>query len=317
IRFGLGAVKGAGASAVDSILAARGERPFDSIEDYLSRVDFKKVNKKVNESLIKAGAFDSLSKTDGTLPSLGQARSRAMEKFEAAGGQIPSLSLFGDDEDGASPGGGWSEADLLKNEKAALGFYISGNPLSKYAPLLEATGIRSVAGLRNAEDKETVEAAGVVMSIRKLQTRRGDLMAAMVLEDEEAMVEVIVFPELYKTHAGLMDTDRPMLVKGQLEKSEKGLKIIGEDISPLEDLPFRRKENGRAVININGSGAAPEAMRALKDVVDSHKGELPLYLKIRARGSETLLQTAHSITPDLGFIAKVEQYFGKGTVKVV
>ena len=316
IRFGLGAVKGAGASAVDSILTARGDRPFDSVEDYLSRVDLRKVNKKVNESLIKAGAFDSLSKTDGSLESLGLTRLRTLEKFESAGGQIPSLSLFGDDEDaGGSTTGGWSEADLLKNEKDSLGFYISGNPLSKYAPLLKATGIRSVSGLKNAEDKETVEAAGVVMSIRKLQTKKGDLMAAMVLEDEESMLEVIIFPDLYKTHAELMDTDSPMLVRGQLEKSDKGLKILAEDISLLEDLPYRRKENGRAVIFIDSSDT--KAMHALKDVVDSHSGEMPLYLRIRSNGSDTLLQTAYNITPDLGFIARVEQYFGKGTIKVV
>ncbi|MCK4912007.1 MAG: hypothetical protein KAR83_10210, partial [Thermodesulfovibrionales bacterium] len=182
-------------------------------------------------------------------------------------------------------------------------------------PLLEATGIRSVSGLKNAEDKETVEAAGVVMSIRKLQTKKGELMAALVLEDEEAMAEVIVFPDLYRTHAALLEADRPMLVRGQLEKSEKGLKIVGEEMSPLEDLPYRSGANRRAVIAIRGAG--PEAMHALKDVVDSHRGELPLYLKIKSKGSETLLQTAHSITPDLGFIGKVEKYFGKGAIKVV
>ena len=318
IRFGLGAVKGAGAAAVDSILAARGDTPFDSMEDYLARVDLRKVNKKVNEGLIKSGAFDSLTETDGSLASLGKIRSRAMEKLSASGGQIPSLSLFGDEED--QPGGvnnGWSESDLLKNEKDALGFYISGNPLSKYAPLLEATGIMSVSGLKNARDKETVEAAGVVMSIRKLQTKKGELMAALVLEDEEAMAEVIVFPDLYRTHAGIIETDRAMLVRGQLEKSEKGLKIVGEEMSPLEDLPYRSGGNRRAVITVSGGESNPKAMHSLKDVVDSHRGELPLYLKIRSKGSDTLLQTAHSITPDLGFINKVEQYFGKGALKVV
>jgi DNA polymerase-3 subunit alpha len=316
IRFGLGAVKGAGANAVDSVLAARGEKPFEAIEDYLARIDFKKVNKKVNESLIKAGAFDSLSETDGSLDSLGKARSRAMDKFEAAGGQIPSLSLFGDDEE-TLHGSGWNEAELLKNEKDSLGFYISGNPLSKYSSLLEATGIRSISGLKKAADKEILETAGIVMSIRKLQTKKGDLMAAIILEDEDAMAEAIIFPDLYRTHAGLIETDKPMLIKGQLEKSEKGLKMVVEDISALEDLPYRKGDNLRAVITIKGNGSSTEKIKALKDVVDSHGGELPLYLRIKSKGSDTLLQTAHSITPDLKFISKIEDYFGKGAIKVV
>jgi DNA polymerase-3 subunit alpha len=320
IRFGLGAVKGAGTNAVDAVLSARGGEPFETVEDYLSRVDLRKVNKKVNESLIKAGAFDSLSKDDGALEALGKARARAMEKLEASGGQIPSLSLFGDEaEEGAAPGGGWDEADLLKREKEALGFYISGNPMSRFDRMLDTMGIRSVGGLKSASDQEVVEAAGIVMSIRKLRTKRGEIMAALVLEDEDAMAEVILFPDLYQEYAGILDTDRPMLVRGTLEKSEKGMKIVSEAISPLEDLPYRTGENLRAVITIEGGNgsAGSEVLKALKDVVDSHRGELPLYLKIRSGGADTLLQTSHSIVPDMGFIEKVEGFFGKGSIKVL
>jgi DNA polymerase-3 subunit alpha len=320
IRFGLGAVKGAGQGAVDAILEARAEGgPFDLFEDYLSRVDTKRINKKVSESLIKAGAFDSITSTDGSLDALGKWRSSLIDKVSVSNGTIPSLSLFGDEDPSALPdGAGWDEAELLKNEKDALGFYISGSPLNKYRRVLETLGIREIRSLEQREDKQEVEAAGIVMAVRKIRTRKGDIMAAVSLEDENGAVEAIVFPDLYQEHPDLVQKEVPLYALGTLEKSEKGLKVIAKELAHLDGLLEKNGNGRRAIITINGNGgSAKDALHDLLELAQAVSGSMPLYLTIRAGGAETLIQTSLSIQPDEAFIHKVEELFGHGTLKVV
>ncbi len=319
IRFGLGAVKGAGQAAVDAILEARdAEGPFTSFEEYLSRVDSRRINKKVSESLIKAGAFDSIGKVEGSLDGLCRWRSSLTQKLGAANGSIPSLSLFGDDDPSAAPEcAGWDEAELLKNEKDALGFYISGSPLNRYRSVLATLGIRGILSLNDRIDQQEVEVAGIVMAVRKIRTRKGDIMAAVSLEDEDGLTEVIIFPDLYREHPELVQKEVPLYVEGTLEKSEKGLKVIAKALVHLDNLLEQNGNGKRAVITLNGNGSSPEQLRSLHAVASALPGAMPLYLAIRSSGTETLIQTSMNIRPDEGFINRVEELFGHGTLKVL
>jgi DNA polymerase-3 subunit alpha len=328
IRFGLGAVKGAGTAAVDAVMAAREDGgPFVSLEDYRRRVSATgKVNKKVNESLVKAGALDSLGDADGSMSSLGRWRAGAVKRLGNGGGE-PSLNLFGPPDDASAPASNslsmsmappdksddsWDEAELLKHEKDALGFYITGNPLRKYSGMLKLMNVRGLSSL--TRDGEEAETAGIVMGIRKIRTRKGDIMASVLIEDEEGSAEVVVFPDLYRAHGPLLEKDTALFVKGTAEVSEKGLKIVARELSGLDGLLKGNGNNRRAVISIPEGGAD---LKALKRVIEGSSGPMPLYLNIRAGSTETLIQTSLGIEPHRALIDSVEGFFGKGTLKVI
>jgi len=322
IRFGLGAVKGAGTAAVEAILEARASGPFESLDDYLRRVDTRKVNKKVSESLIKAGALDSLGETDGSAASLGRWRAKAVRRLENGGGE-PSLNLFGPPEEApaaaVSPASvypedeAWDEAELLKHEKEALGFYITGNPLSRYADMLSVMNIKGMATL--TADGAEAEAAGIVTGLRRIRTKKGDIMAYLSLEDDDGSAEVVVFPDLYKAQSSLMGKDTPLYVKGALEVSEKGVKIVARELSALDSLMNGNGSGRRAVISVS-SGASPD-LRALRTLLAGAAGPMPVYLNVRAGGAETLIQTAMGIQPDQVLIRRVEECLGKGSIRVI
>jgi len=315
IRFGLAAVKGVGHGAVDTIISTRDTGgPFTSIEDYMQRVEGKGVNKKVNEGLLKSGAFDALISHDGTLISMAAARSGAL-KTVVGGPANPTLSLFaGMEEDLPGPDGDvWDEAEMLKNEKAALGFYITGSPLSRYSGILDAMDIRTVSSLASSEDRSEVSAAGIVMSVRKVRTRKGDLMAALGMEDENGFLELVVFPDMYREKAGIIEKDVPLYFTGTLEKSDKGIKVVASDIRRLDDA-LAEVGSKRAVVNI---GAEKSGLGPLKELAEKHGGLVPLYLNIRVSGAETLIETSTGVMPDACFIEGIEAAYGKGSIKVV
>jgi DNA polymerase-3 subunit alpha len=313
IRFGLGAVKGVGASAIDSILATREQGTFNSFGDFMGRVDTRKVNKKVVESLIRGGAFDSLNPEGEESPSLGSlCLWRAAASEELKGGQTLSLGLFGTPEE-AQQEAGWDEAELLRFEKDALGFYISGSPLGKYKKVLSLMNVSEIPALDALEDRADVETAGVVSAGKRLRTRGGESMAYASLEDEGA-VEVIVFPDLYKQRGGLLEKNAYLLVRGVLDKSDKGMKLIARELSGLDELMSENGNGHKAELSISGTG---HDLKALKKLLEGSRGRMPLYLRIRAGGTETLVLTSLSVQLDGNLIEGVENYFGKGALKVV
>jgi DNA polymerase-3 subunit alpha len=313
IRFGLGAVKGVGAAAIDAILEAREkDGKFDSPGNFLKRVDTKRVNKKVIEALVKAGAFDSASE-DISGPAI--KRSKALEALENPNGSSPSLNLFGGAEE-AVEAEGWDEATLLRCEKEALGFYLTGNPLSKYREHISSMNLRNTAELEELEDRQEVEVAAMLHNIRKLRTRdKSEIMASLTLEDEDGSAEAIVFPELYRANSELLKKDAALLVKGTLDKTEKGNKIIAKEITGLDDLVKTAKEGMKVEITIRCANGRAD-LRKLRDAVSAHKGQNPLYLKIFKDKAETLILTGLHVHAGGGLVNSVEEVLGKGTVRI-
>lgn len=316
IRFGLGAVKGVGAAAVESIVAAREQAPFASFEDFMARIDSRRVNKKVVDCLVKAGAFDTLDPARGdapTLKALARWRASLCEKLKGGVG-APSLGLFGEASSGAQEKEGWDETELLRNEKDALGFYISGSPLNRYKKMLALMNVRDILSLEAAEDRTEIDTAGVVSALKRLRTRgKGETMAYVTLEDEGS-VELIVFPELYRQSAEILEKDAPLLVKGTLDKTDRGIKIIARELSGLDDLVVKNGNGRKVELSINGKGCD---LRTLKKLLEGSRGQMPLYLRIRAGGTETLVQTPMGVQPNEALVEKVEEFFGKGALKVV
>ncbi len=311
IRFGLEAVKGVGAAAIESIIEVRTEGgPFLSVSDFIERVDTRKVNKKVLESLVKAGSFDSLGVT----------RAAAMKTVSDAlnGSRMKNpgqTNIFGDEMPEAEVTEEWEEAELLKNEKEALGFYITGHPLAKHEKMLARLGARKTSDLENAADREEVMVGGILRALKKKNVKStGDMMAYVTLEDNEGSVEVIVFPDLYRKTNGLLSKDEAVLVKGDIDKDEKGVRVRAREITGLEEAGRRSYRNME--LSLEGRESCSGKFPGIREVVDRYPGDLPFYLRIRLDGIETIIATACRVRPDRVLVGTLEDVAGKGAVTV-
>jgi len=311
IRFGLEAVKGVGASAIESIIESRNaEGPFTSIENFLQRVDSRRVNKKVIESLIKAGAFDSsdISRA-GAMELMGKILN-GNSRAKALGQQ----SIFGGaSEETAGSNREWDEFELLKYEKEALGFYITGHPLTKYSRQLEKINVKKTSELENIPDGEEIQIGGILRNIKKIQTRsKTEIMAYCTIEDADGSVEMLVFPQLYRASIPILQKDTLLLIKGTVDKTEKGIKLISTDISRLDELEM---EMGKIEIILRHPLSDSSSLQRLRSALSKYKGEHPLYLRIFLKDAETLISTGMKISSDNEVISRVEEIVGKGAVR--
>jgi DNA polymerase-3 subunit alpha len=280
------AVKNVGESAIESIIEARGDQKFVSLFDFCERVDMKKVNKRVVESLIKCGAFDAT----------GAKRSQMMAALESAldyGQRIqkertdPQLSLFDVGESAPSinaPGlpeiGEWDKKQFLAFEKEALGFYLSGHPLNRYAELLDKFTNANAISIKELKDGGIVRIGGLVHNIKTIKTKKGDLMAFVTIEDMHAVVEATVFSRVYADARDLLVEDQPVLIQGQIQKDEKSVKVLADTIIPID----KAEEIWTASIhfNIEISRTDREILVELHDILIRHSGTCPAFLHLRS-----------------------------------
>ncbi len=226
IRFGLSAIKNVGAAAIDSILAARAKGPFTSFEDFCSRVDLQKVNKKTLESLIKAGAMDSFGQRATLLIILPQITGKAAKKKrEADEGQF---SLFGDDEDdqptttGAPDVEDFTEKEKLLFEKEFLGFYLTSHPMMGEMQGIKTAITHEFEFLEDEREGTVVRVGGIIESTRKIYTKKsGAEMAFLILGDEKGInIECVVFPKTYEQYKSYLHEDAVIIVSGKLDTSK-------------------------------------------------------------------------------------------------
>jgi len=311
IRFGLTAIKNVGGNAIESItdarkkLEAEGKKGFAGLWEFCEKVDLRVVNKRVLESLIKAGAMDSF----GPRAALTAALDKGMELGQKAqrdtqSGQSGLFGLF----DGGGPTQAkeeplprvaeWDENLRLQNEKEVLGFFVSGHPMDKYAEKLRNMKVVSTADAlemkpepqqyrRGAEQQNEIQIAGVLSGVKVAKSKRGGMYAAGTLEDTMGRIEIIVFSSNYEKLAEKLKIDVPVLVRGTL--------LGEEDASPK--------------LSVSG-------IQALEDV----KIKLPEALRIRIplhSGEEALLEKLAAVFQDKRFIDRVEELVGVGGVKVV
>jgi DNA polymerase III subunit alpha len=242
IRFGLAAVRNVGAAVVAEIVAARQPGPFTSFADFLRRVPASVCNKRVIESLIKAGAFGSLGHSRrGLMLSCERAIDSVLAvKRKAAMGQD---SLFGGDllSDAASaaafevpvPRGEWDTATVLAFEREMLGRYVSGHPLLDRERELAQLADCSLAELLAAEEGKVAAVAGIVSGVRRKVTRQGAAWATATLEDLAGAVEVLVFPAAYQKAASLLADDAIVVIRGRLDRSDELPQLVALEVSAV------------------------------------------------------------------------------------
>jgi DNA polymerase-3 subunit alpha len=284
IRFGMVAVKNVGENAIKAIVEARNNGKFSSLFDFCERVDLKKVNKRVIESLIKCGAFDSAedyrSRTMASLEDCVDCGQR-LQKEKAD----PQIGLFDMQEDQHAINlppipeiDEWDEKQLLAFEKESLGFYITGHPLNEYNDILEKFTNTNSLILKEQNDGNDVRIGGLIRSTKIIKTKRGDLMAFVTLEDLHGSVEIIVFSTLYAKVHDLLTEDSSILVRGHLQKDENSVKILADTLIPID----KAEETWSTSIhfNLDITRTEKELLEKLKDIFRRHPGSCRGYVHL-------------------------------------
>ena len=330
VRFGLGAVKNVGEGAILSMLAVRREiGRIDSLFTLCELVDLRLVNKRVLESLVKSGAMDSLVGDDRSMASRRACLFAAIDKAIEHGARHQrdrdkgQSQLFGGagEEDGvatAVPLQGvapWTEAQQLTGEKEALGFYMSGHPLERFAPEMKVFGARRVAEL--AASEADVWTGGIVSGLRPLKTKKGDRMAVFMLDDVGGTVEVVVFPETFGKHGSLIEADAMLLVRGKFEKDDESARIVATELLPIAALTERTTRE--VIIHLNGPSRARRTMEALAELLSRHRGDRKVFIELDVNGQTALrvrADVAQRVKPSERLVLEVEQLCGAGSVQL-
>jgi len=321
VRFGMLAVKGVGEGACMAILEAR-ERAggrFKGFLECLEDLDFKRVNKKVLESLVCCGAFDWTGlPRQAMFEGLPGAMSLAQGNQEqAAAGQV---SLFGGI---AAPRrrlqlpdlGEWPMAVKLAREREALGFFITGHPLEAYKGLAESLTTCSIPELDRLSPDREVSVAGMVTALRQVQTKKGDKMAFITIEDQRGSIECVLFPKTYAQNARALATEEPILLRGTLERSGEGSKILADNVEVLSEVRIRRTREVRLNLDLEDELGEDRAM-ALRKLVAESPGRCPLRLDLHLRSEDARVRllVEGQVVPDEAFMQGVETLFRRPDV---
>ena len=305
IRFGLAAIKNVGEAAMEAAIAER-ERggPFKSVEDFCGRVDPRKINKKVLESLVKCGAFDFtgefrsalFSEIDGVLAA------SASSHRDRASGQV---SLFGDmpaatvtQKRPAPAVPPWPQVEMLAYEKELLGFYVTGHPLDAYRSVLDSGKYRTVQSLAELDDKATVQVAGALTSVEKKFTKKESKpFAIMALEDLTGPVVVKVWSEAYGKHAALLEQGRVVAITGRLDKHEETPSLVASEIKPLKPgATAVSPESAPVVLSFRMERTTEEVLQEVRGLVEQHPGLQSLELEfVQPDGARVRIKAAQGV----------------------
>jgi DNA polymerase-3 subunit alpha len=329
IRFGLAAIKNVGEGAVESVLDVRSAGgPFTSFFDFCRRVDLHKVNKRMLEGLIKAGAFDSMGAKRSQLMAV---LDQAVEDGAAAQREreLGQTSIFGEELHGRDatshatnpplpPIPEWDQAQRLKYERELTGFYITAHPLARYEATIHALATATTAGLTELSDGKEVKLCGIIAGVKSMLTKKGDRMAYLTLEDLQGTVEIIVFPDLFKTGGELIAPERLVRITGTIDRGDKGTKIRGSKIEPLADVQTQTIK--RVHIKLSDRPEVQEQLPRLLDVFKRHPGGTSISFTFRTEGTleaDTGPLPNLTVTASEHFVADVEEVLGKGSLSLV
>ena len=326
IRFGLGAVKNVGGSAVESIVAAReaGE-PFQSIFDFCERVDLRAANRKCIESLIKCGAFDPLEGHRGQfLAALDMAMEagQTLQKDRAAG----QASLFDFSDSFAADARKMpdvpklSDSEVLAMEKDVLGFYISGHPLVRYEDMIKEYTNNSTGTLADHENGQPITIAGMITGVRHHITRNDKQMAFVTMEDLEGAVDLVIFAEALEKYAEAIQEDNIVWVKGdtgngQADRDTPSVRV--DEILSIDEA--RDRFTSSLHIHIPPDLVEPSTLKSLKDILSDNKGDCDLFLHFRTdRYKEVVIQANPNtkVAPTDELILQIERIAGEHSVQL-
>jgi DNA polymerase-3 subunit alpha len=324
IFYGLGAIKGLGAAAIEVILQERNrEGPFKDLFDFCQRIDLRKVNRRVLESLIKAGALDGLGTHRAALmASLNAALAAADQhsrNLEAGQVDIFGATAAPTEAHVYENVAEWSEEQRLEGEKETLGLYLTGHPIARYAEELKHITDATIAELKPSTDS-TVVVAGLVVAQRTMQTRRGDRMAFVTLDDRTGRLELAVFSDLYAQSRELLAKDTLLVVEGQVSVDEYtgGFKMSAEKLYNIDQA--RAAFSARLVIDVNADQAGNGFVEELKEILKpAAQGKCPVYLHYQGSQAEAeiVLGDEWRISPTNTVLERLSRLAGERNVHLI
>jgi DNA polymerase-3 subunit alpha len=315
IRFGLSGIKNVGDAAIDFMLSVREELgEFSSFIQFCGAVDTRKVNKKVLESLAKAGCFDGMGLRRSQILNIIQEKMDKLQKKDAKNG-YQQMDMFGN---ALSPVEMFEipdieelpHSEILSGEKEALGFYFSQHPLQAYEHIIKEMVRYDSLKLKEMDIAEDVSIVAIVSGCKEIVTKKGDRMAYLTLEDTKGIVEAIVFPDLYSKNLFIIKDDKPLFVTGSVEKNEDGsAKIKVKNIALFDDMV---KEMGKQVrIAIQCDIFHKEDLKKLRDILAGLNGKASVLLEFRMN-EETQALRLNEIKVDHTKIDVLCKHFSKG-----
>jgi DNA polymerase-3 subunit alpha len=328
IRFGLAAVKNVGRNAIESIIAARKEvGRFKSIFEFCEKVDLRLLNRRVIESLIKAGAMDAFGNRAQLMAVLDKAMERAQKtQRDAEMGQHGLFGVFADEQMNGNAEKlpsvpEWEEHQRLASEKEVLGFFITGHPLEKYRDKLEdfrGLTAEAISQMTSGTGRDEIYTGGVITGVRVMKSRKGELYANAMMEDMTGAVEAIVFPEAYRRLQAILKQEIPMLVRASVRVEEgANPKIAISQLTPLEEAKPVLPKSIRIRVPLDTAG--PATVDALHTICKERHGEAKVLFDLERAGDFMVVMEAdgYNVCPDRNFIARVEELCGRGAVRIV
>ncbi len=327
IRFGLGAVRNVGHNVVDAIVGARREKGrYTDFNDFMDKVPVVVCNKRVVESLIKAGAFDELKHRRRALVAIHEVAVDQyidLKRNEAIGQDSLFAGLEGLD-DGDSSGFGisvavpeiddWDKMTLLGHEREMLGLYVSDHPLLGMEHVLSASRDCTIGQLMLDEERpdgSSVTVTGLITSVQRKVTKRGDTWAMVTLEDLEGAIDVLLFPSSYQLAANVLTPDAIVTVRGRLSRQKDQPELHGQEVTlpDLSDGP-----SGPVVITLPSTRCTPPVIEQLKEILRTHPGMSEVQLKLLTRATTRVYRVddGHRVAPSPALFADLKQLLGPG-----
>jgi DNA polymerase-3 subunit alpha len=325
IRFGLGAVKGAGERAVQAVVEARGKGgPFKGLHDFCERMESRLVDKKVAEQLIRCGAFDSTGAHRAQLmEGLEEAlRWAELRRSERDSGQ---LSIFGSSGAGAPPPlpdlAEWPQESALAFEKEVLGCYVTSNPLLRYEEILKTLSTSTVDRLPELEDGAEITVGGMLSGVRTLISKTGknagQKYAMFKFSDLSGTCEGICFAGDFERNRDHLRDDGIVFITGRVGFREETASLRASTVVPMEKA--REMLAGSVRVSVSSTGLEEDLLRTLQDVLKSHPGSTPVFFEVEVPGGRrVLVKTAneHFVSPSERFFTDVEEVLGTGHVRL-
>jgi DNA polymerase-3 subunit alpha len=318
ILFGLAAVKGTGEKAVEAILKARKDGPFNDLEDLLGRIDLSQVNKRVVENMVRSGALDysGASRRD-----MCERLEDLLKVFASQKNVDPNqMSLFGAETTKptlprrGAPLPEWPVNQKLAYEREALGFYISGHPLEKFRWDLRRLGAVSTADVKARGIKE-VRIGGVITALKLKNTKKGDRYASFVLEDWLGTIDSLVWPDTYRQVQSLIAADEPVLITGRAEVTPERCSLVVDTMESLIKLRDRNATQGFLLLNTRDNFESK--LPKVQSIFEKHTGTCPIKVRLKLESEEVSIvlrdgsNTPVCVLPSESLCEEIEQVFGR------
>ncbi|MBY0052849.1 DNA polymerase III subunit alpha [Brevibacillus agri] len=320
IRFGLAAVKNVGYGAIESIVKERAGRPYRDVFDFCARVDARLVNRRVVESLTLCGALDSLPGHRSQLlllldEAVGKANAKRVER------DANQLDLFAGEEQSAPPRDPAEYPDVpplsrtqqLKEERELIGVYLSGHPLDQYAHVAARPEVTAISALSEVARDKTVKVFGMITEEKRIQTKKGDPMAFLTLEDKTMPVELVVFPQVFAKYGQLLGKERIVVAEARVDHQDDTVKLLASRFWDAEALPAPTTETV-LFVKISAQQEHDSTLQRLQRLFVEKKGTIPVILFYEGKRQTIRLPEDIRVEVDESFLEQARDIVGRDSV---